>query len=83
MMRKAEKEIKKICWEITEVKWMVPFLSSLGLIFHITVFISPLILFTFDGSKNRIKLLDQLQCEVKQNLLNLLSTDYKIALYAC
>ena len=57
---------------------MVPFLSSLGLTFHITVFISPLILFTFDGSKDRIKLLDQLQCEVKQNLLNLLNTDYKL-----
>ena len=68
MMHMAEKEIKKIGWEISEVKWIVSFLSSLGYIFHITVFISLWILFKFDWSKDRIKLLDQSQCEVKQNL---------------
>ena len=50
MMRKAEKEIMKICWEISEVKWMVPFLSSLGLIFRFYFTINFIYIWWIKGS---------------------------------
>ena len=83
MMRKAEKEIKKICWEISEVKWIVPFFIFISLNFSYNRFYFTINFIYIWLVKGSHKVLDQSQYEVKQNLLKLFNTDYKIALHAC